>query len=429
MGHGHSGTTYNERMGQYLLVNNVKSELQVPTLIACVGYETYELMVDLSNPKKPTPDYKYEELVELMRKQLQPTPSILAERFKFRNRSQTRDEAVAQFAVVLKHLARNCQFKINLFENLRDQFVCGLLSETTRQRLLCDDENLTFTKAYSKAVALESAANDAATVERSCNKELYAVHAIQTNGRRAGWQGVAGASSKAAGRNGAGVAPPPTVPRRTFSNSSITCNCCGERGRVRNNCKFYKYVCKICLKSGHLKKVCPSVRQQREETRVMRLEADRNSSGEEMEWPQVESDGEGEGPSGRYMLELSSGSEPVLADLHVAGCRLRMHVDTGSPISCISEVLYLQEFKGIPVIQDNLQLKGYDGQVIKSLGYIVVNVQYSGKEEVLKLYIIRQGGVPLRGREWLKCLKQTIVRNACVYFFNTLQCTFVHWRT
>lgn len=148
-----SWSTYTERLQQYFVVNDVRPALRVATLIACIDDATYELMVDLCSPRRPV-DFNYADLVELVRKHLQPTPLILQERCVFRQRTQGDHENVIQYAEALKKLAKHCRFKNSYDENLRDQFVFGLKSEVIKKMLFCE-EDLNFATALNKAVALE----------------------------------------------------------------------------------------------------------------------------------------------------------------------------------------------------------------------------------------------------------------------------------
>ncbi|XP_045769765.1 uncharacterized protein K02A2.6-like [Maniola jurtina] len=408
-----SGTwsTYIDRMEQYFLANDVKPNLQVPTLLACVGDATYELMVDLCSPKKPG-EMTFSELVHLVKKHIQPTPSILAERYKFRKRVQAQSESVAQFAAALKHLARDCDFKDNLEENLRDQFVCGLYSETSRQRLFCED-SVTFASAFKKAVALEAAANDAAAVEQRTTTD-GAVHAVHAQGARPPrLDGAARAElrrryegSGSRGRHASGL---------NNRQKIGACLCCGSRDHTRPDCRYQNFTCRVCLRPGHLQRVCPSAGR-KAEGQVLRLDTAHRVEGIERSG---DSDGEREnsagyyddegvgGPSGLYMVRLT-GSDPVVAEVTVANRRLAMHVDTGSPISCISDKIYAEMFSKYKVHNNSYKLKGYDGSDIKCVGYIIVPVKYGLISENLKLYIILKGAVPLLGREWLIKLRMSI---------------------
>ncbi|XP_039762474.1 uncharacterized protein K02A2.6-like [Pararge aegeria] len=403
-------TTYIERMEQYFLANDVKVNLQVPTLLACVGDATYELMVDLCSPRKPG-EMKFSELVQLVKKHIQPTPSILAERYKFRKRTQTVNETVAQFAAALKHLDRDCEFKDNLEENLRDQFVCGLSSESTRQRLFCED-SVTFTVAFKKAVALEAAANDAVVVEQ--RPAEGAVHAVQARGARAA-VAVRGAAPRWRGE-----ASSSRVRYSGYTNNrnrpmNLLCACCGSREHTRLTCKYADWTCRICLKPGHLKRVCPNV-SKKPEGQVLRLDTARSgvlngcddiSSEHASSAGEYDDEGTG-GPSGLYMVQLT-GSEPVMAEVTVAKRRLAMHVDTGSPISCIGNKMYTELFSDYRLQDNSYKLKSYDGSVIKCIGYIKVPVSYGPISENLNLYIIQNGGVPLLGREWLTKLSLSVI--------------------
>ncbi|XP_049886982.1 uncharacterized protein LOC126381553 [Pectinophora gossypiella] len=158
-------SSYIDRLEMYFVVNSVKDDLKLPTLIATMGEEAYELLVNLASPKKPK-DLTFTEADDLMRKHLQPSPSALAERYRFRQRRQNVEENIAGYVAELKRLARNCKFGSSLSENLRDQFVCGMRSEVIRQRLFAEDDDLSFSNAVTVASSLEAAERDAAAVEQ-----------------------------------------------------------------------------------------------------------------------------------------------------------------------------------------------------------------------------------------------------------------------
>lgn len=129
-----------------------------------VGETAYELMVNLCSPKKPA-EMTFKEVVEVMGKHLEPTPSVLAERFRFRQYRQVKGQTVAQYVAELKKMARFCGFEATLDENMRDQFVCGLSSDIIRQRLFAETK-INFAKSVSLALSLEAAERDSVAVER-----------------------------------------------------------------------------------------------------------------------------------------------------------------------------------------------------------------------------------------------------------------------
>lgn len=186
---------YVERLEQYFLVNKIGEDLQVPTLITVMGAESYELLVSLCTPDKPNTK-SFKDLTAIMANHLQPKPSELAERYKFRHRKQGDTESIADYVAVLKKMSKTCEFGSGLQESLRDQLVCGIKSETIRQRLFAESK-LDFTKAYNLAVSLEAAEKDAAMVVGSAKSggEASVVECQAVYGGRA--------RRAAAGRGGA----------------------------------------------------------------------------------------------------------------------------------------------------------------------------------------------------------------------------------
>ncbi|XP_047993843.1 uncharacterized protein LOC125241685 isoform X2 [Leguminivora glycinivorella] len=270
---------YVERLGQYFLVNDVKPAVQVATLITVMGSEAYELMANLCSPDKPSTK-KYDDLVAVMKKHLQPARSTMAERFKFRQRTQKSDETVAEYTAELKKLTKDCGFdETSLKDNLRDQFVCGVRNDSIRQKLFTED-NLTFERAFKVAVAMEAAENHAALVQdRSITGEgvssstmATAVHqlaAVRRDKRQsAGPERYASRGSKVVqcdgskGASGTGAGKGRAVRNTADGKGGQTQQCptCGGP-HVHSLCKFKAYVCRVCNKEGHLKKMCPNMRK------------------------------------------------------------------------------------------------------------------------------------------------------------------------
>lgn len=121
-------TSYVERLGMFFKVNKIKEELWLPTSIAVTGDEAYELLSNLTSPEKPC-EKTYMSVVKILTDHLQPSPSFMAERFRFRQRRQHEGESVLQYISDLKKLSKYCEFKAVLEENLRDQLVCGLRNQ------------------------------------------------------------------------------------------------------------------------------------------------------------------------------------------------------------------------------------------------------------------------------------------------------------
>ncbi|XP_049886676.1 uncharacterized protein LOC126381202 [Pectinophora gossypiella] len=253
-------SSYKDRLDMYFKVNNVEAGMQLPTLIATMGDEAYELLVNLASPKKPS-ELKYDEASQLMTQHLQPTPSSLAERYRFRQRRQCAGEDVAVYVAELKRLSRNCKFGTNLNENLRDQFVCGLRSDVIRQRLFAEDDSISFARAVQLANSLEAAERDAAIVDTpTAGESTQAVHAASSfTGRGGGgreWRPREPGSGQA-GRMAALVNKSRAPRRSQPSAQRVNCAACRATNHGYSQCRYREFVCSKCQRTGHLRRVCP----------------------------------------------------------------------------------------------------------------------------------------------------------------------------
>ncbi|XP_039750964.1 uncharacterized protein LOC120627154 [Pararge aegeria] len=245
---------YVERLEQYFLVNKIGLDLQVPTLITVMGAESYELLVSLCTPDKPNTK-SFKELTSIMANHLQPKPSELAERYKFRHRQQGEAESIADYIAVLKKMSKTCEFGTGLQESLRDQLVCGIKSEIIRQRLFAENK-LDFAKAYNLAVSLEAAEKDAAMVVGNAKAsgetsavECQAVYSGRSRRPAGAARGQHGWRAASRGRAAAASSGP---------RSQQGCQACGG-AHEESGCNFKAYVCRVCMRRGHIRRVCPNI--------------------------------------------------------------------------------------------------------------------------------------------------------------------------
>ncbi|XP_061729033.1 uncharacterized protein LOC133533960 [Cydia pomonella] len=244
-------TMYIERLEMYFQANDIKADVQLPTLIAVMGAEAYELLRNLTSPKKPGV-LEYSEVIKIMQEHVEPKPSFMAERYRFRLRRQGEDETVAQYLTELKRLSKHCEFESSLEDNLRDQLTCGLKNDTIKQRLFAE-KNLTYLKAVSLAFSLEAAERDAATVERPCASEsnvarsdMASVNSI-TPGPRGGNRG-----------NNPNNRQNKSASTSNMPNNGSKCAVCGREGHREAGCRYRNATCSKCGCRGHLRRVCPS---------------------------------------------------------------------------------------------------------------------------------------------------------------------------
>ena len=115
-------TAYLERVELYFDANDVANDKQVPVLLSNIGAKTYGLLRSLAAPKEKTLD----EITKLLKSHFEPTPSVIAERYRFHRRDQAAGETIADFVAELRKLTTHCKFGDTtdfLDESLRDRFV------------------------------------------------------------------------------------------------------------------------------------------------------------------------------------------------------------------------------------------------------------------------------------------------------------------
>lgn len=357
-------STYIERAEQFFAANEIDDAKLVPVLLSAMGGKAYSLLRNLTAPAKPA-TMKYEDIVEVMQSHLSPKPLLIAERFRFHKRNQTKEETVVAYVAELKRLSEHCNFGAGLDDALRDRLVCGLRHEGIQKRLLTEAD-LTFKRALEIAVSMETAAKDALELQ---DAKAETVNQLATT------RGAA----------------------REKQSDQERCYRCGGY-HLSSQCRFKSEQCRKCGKTGHIQRVCRSAKA-KIDTKVNRRV--HNVDLTEM------SDSESEDALASLQLYSIGGQDKHMIWLtpKINGKVLRMELDTGSAVSVISKSDYDQIFGKTQLKPTSILLKTYTGEKVVPVGVQPVQVELNGQEEVLDLYVLERGGAPLWGREWLRKLR------------------------
>lgn len=382
---------YVRRVNQFMLLNGIKAELKVATLITLVGEPTYNLMCDLCSPNHPETK-TFDQLVTIVGDHLEPQRSVIAERHVFRLRRQNLGEPLSEYLQSLKHLSTTCSFGSALEENLRDQFVSGLASEDMRSRLFAE-KDIQYKRAVELALALEAAEKHASASAVGAHGGRYGAGA----GAGTGTAGLGGRSNQEAGEGlhavrsaapgaawagaRAGARPPPPGAGR----AATECWRCGKPHSA-DKCRFKQYNCDQCQRRGHLKKMCKSSMSNRSSDRRHNFMDDETSD------------------SDMYNIQvMSNGDKPYFVDVRIGNKILTCEIDTGSKISAINEDCYREMFSEYPLHKDDIKLCSYSGSSIEPIGYIIVCATIDKTvNNGLQLYVIKNGSRPLLGRCWMR---------------------------
>lgn len=103
-------------------------------------------------------------------------------------------------------------------------------------------------------------------------------------------------------------------------------------------------------------------------------------------------------------LELNNltSADIIWIHLKINGMRMKMELDTGSAISVMAEKEFRRKFRDLKLKTADITLRTYSGEHIKPVGYMDVEVEYSGTKQTLPLYIVEKEGPALLGRDWLR---------------------------
>lgn len=358
---------YEARLIQFFLAYAITDEKRkAAILLTALSCDAFKVIKNVCFPDGP--DTKnFDELCELMKKQFSRVVSIFSERSKFYEAKQQSSETVVDWLARLKSLCLHCDFQDYLENILRDKFVCGLAKGPVFEKVIELKHDSKLDKCVEVALQKELSLREKAPQAE--------IHKLKSNKKF----------------------------NKYPNKKAVSCYACGEGGHDFKSCSYKQYKCKVCNKVGHLAKVCKSKKSNN------CLEAKVEKASEEECFEDFGS---------IYTISNlhSIKSDVFIANLKINGEEVAFEIDTGSSVSVCAESFYNEKCTRYPLKKVNTVLKTYDGELIKPLGVFEPTVGYKGKCFKCPILVIRNGGRPLVGRDFLRMVNPTLDGN----FINNL---------
>ncbi|XP_046975644.1 uncharacterized protein K02A2.6-like [Vanessa cardui] len=355
--------TYKGRILQYFVANDINEQTDATgrkrkaILLSALSEGTYKLASDLVLPKD-IEDVPYEDVIKSLDSHFIPKRVGFGERHAFYTASQLPGETHSQWAARLRGLTAHCGF-LNVEEALRDRFIIGMRSGIEKEKLYSQDlTNLTLARAVELAENLSCA--QAAAAASATSSGVVAMAA-----------GLPGPDTQlykmSQGEKKRGVA-------------KDKCKVCGYTNHKSSECKYANYQCKKCHMKGHLRRMC---------SKVNYVEVDSGDQGED------------DDDDGNLYFIRSVRGEPMVETIKIFNVPYKFEIDSGSAVTVISESYYKNNFKDVPLSTTQKQLRTYNGKNIFCVGIIHVPVTYASQTHIIAIYVVRSGGPPLLGRNFI----------------------------
>jgi transposase InsO family protein len=368
-------TEYEERLKAFFVANNVHNDKKVAVTISLIGKHAYSTLKDLCLPEAPSTK-TFEAICTLLKDHYQPKVTVVAESFKFYQTVQTSAETVTEFASKLKRASAKCNFGTHLPRALRDQFVIGVRSQTTKKKLLADDKS--FEDCQKIAIADEMAEREAKCFEREASST--SVNAVRDDHKTT-------LRSRPQNRR-------PLSPRHR--ENKFTCYRCGSNQHGSSTCRHTKTVCRYCKKEGHLEVVC--FKKQRDEKKKVHV----------VETAQYDTDNASEEEQGNetgtlyhvYCTTANKSPSTYKVTVGINKVPVTMEIDTGSSVTLMTKTDFLKTHSSCDSLTPpTVILTGYGGSKINCIGEKDVKVTVGNQEDTVTVRVVDAVGPSLLGRD------------------------------
>lgn len=414
---------YLERFQYIFTVNGIVDEkLKTALVMSMAGKEFHSKVTSLIMPKKPS-DYKYDELMEELKKHFSPKTNIRYERYKFMSRQFGDHETLTDFIVDLKFLADSCGYGDFLDSALSDKLIWSLRDSGMQRKLLDEPISKSFSEICTIALTME----------------MVSKNVDEMQGHRKQLEGETRRVNKTFNKYARGAQPSGS---REYKNLKVSRNADHDNkpeysGRRRFSEEKEKVQCYKCQGFGHISRDCNSRRKPYYRSRNGERSSYQYTSSRSRNMNHVDEEGrrdkddssEGGSEEPRndylrmstesldedavYMNNLRLGRKdkgkncfktPLILKVEVDDVVMAMEIDSGASFSVISNKYFKKYFEGKRLLPCSIPLGVISGSNLKILGRFEVEVfGFDNSPICLSLIVIETQArfLPLLGRDWM----------------------------
>ena len=178
---------YTERLDFYFEAHDIAAEERKRSILLSVcGSATYEELRNLVQPAS-LKDKSYKDLVDIMKKHLNPASSKIMHRYKLFTAVRRAEDSIGTFVSQLRAIGQNCARAYSndsLNDMLRDAFVFGVNNAQIQRRLFQEKDDFTFETAIEIATAIELSGKDASQIQANTSRNTVSVQRVRTESKQ-----------------------------------------------------------------------------------------------------------------------------------------------------------------------------------------------------------------------------------------------------
>jgi transposase InsO family protein len=331
-----------------------------------------------------------------------PVKNITFERHVFNRRIQQTSESIDAFVTDLKVKASSCEFGTLEKSLIKDRIVCGVVSDSVRERML-REKDLTLEKAVQICRAAELSTTQVTALRVDQTSEVHALR-WQQDGNRGKKEHVTKAkpSDKLYGASGK-----TTTSTTTNDRQQSLCRQCGYGSHPEGvRCPARGQNCRKCGGINHFAAMCRAKRSSGKK-RVDAVKADDTDSDDEFYIGTVEADEQN---------QIQSKPSNWNVTVCVEGKQVTLKIDSGAQINTLPLSVY-QKVTKQPLQSTKTRLVGYFGQARRPCGKATLAVEYKGRYIPVEFQIIDQEVKPVLGLQ--TSLQMNLIQR--IYTLNTAE--------
>lgn len=363
-------------------------KIRLATFRSIMGKECLQIFLNLKISDDDRKDIT--ACIKALESYFKPKRNVVYERYIFNTCSQQPEESVDGYVNRLRKYASTCQFSTLTEELIRDRLVLGLRDQSTKLRLLKEEE-LNLNKALSICRSSEIASQQMKAMKHD-DKETEDVRAIRkTSNKRS--NNHRGRRDKPDQHN-----KPQSTQKR---DATYKCYHCGSKEKHKlEDCPARGKECRNCKKLNHFASVCLSKQRDAHVKAVTTQECDTDESDTDDSLFKIEELSSVNAKGKQLFTELE-----FVDDHNCYTAKLNCQLDTGATCNVISfcDLANIQQTGNPQLETSNAKLRLFDGSVMMPLGKACLNIKKNGTHK-LHFQVVNGDSKPLLSAETCETL-------------------------